>query len=326
MATVAVVPRSFQEPTLRAQARSRAQEIVDDARTRVEEITHGATARRRLAALLEQSEAELARRLHTLRRAGKGDTWTAYDTAVALAQTREVLGSMGPRFAAMLAKNAIECRKLGVGSVVEMLAHFETRAGGRREGGVLRPLALREALALDAPVLARHATSVDRYGDRMIRVIARELQIGMLRGQSWDQVTRRLVGMRGPSGARVSLAAVEVAPGVVERIRTESIPEGLFRRYPYFAERIVRTEGMAALSEGAMLEMREEKRQRFPDLKKRIIATFDARTAEDSRRVHGQVRELDGLFDDGVRQYAQPPNRPNDREVVISWREAWAER
>lgn len=61
-------------------------------------------------------------------------------------------------------------------------------------------------------------------------------------------------------------------------------------------------------------------------LRKKILAHFDSRTAPDSIAVHGQIRKLDGLFQDGAgRQYLQPPARPNDRETVIPWRMSWSE-
>ena len=65
----------------------------------------------------------------------------------------------------------------------------------------------------------------------------------------------------------------------------------------------------------------------FPEMKKKILAHFDSRTAEDSIAVHGQVRNVSGagsLFRDGAgREYEHPPARPNDRETVIPWMDEW---
>ena len=48
-----------------------------------------------------------------------------------------------------------------------------------------------------------------------------------------------------------------------------------------------------------------------------LVAVFDDRTGEDSKFVHSKVRRLMEPFHDRVRDYQHPPNRPNDREVVV---------
>jgi hypothetical protein len=64
----------------------------------------------------------------------------------------------------------------------------------------------------------------------------------------------------------------------------------------------------------------------IPDMGRKILATFDSRTAYDSIGVHGQVRGPNENFIDGAgREYLYPPARPNDREVTIPWRLAWPE-
>jgi len=51
---------------------------------------------------------------------------------------------------------------------------------------------------------------------------------------------------------------------------------------------------------------------------KQLVATRDDRTGDDSLFVDGQVRRLMEEFEDNEgRRYQHPPNRPNDREVVV---------
>jgi hypothetical protein len=101
--------------------------------------------------------------------------------------------------------------------------------------------------------------------------------------------------------------------------------QGVFSSRRGWAERIVRTETAAAYNGARMLAIREASKE-WPDVKKKILATFDKRTAYDSVAVHGQVRDLNDSFIDGAgRMYLQPPARPNDREIVIPWRPAWRE-
>lgn len=176
-----------------------------------------------------------------------------------------------------------------------------------------------------ASILRRTATSVDRYGRRTIGTYERTIQRGLLVGASQSEVIDALVGRGGPTGV-VSMAAVEVSPGVVRRVRLEAIPEGLFRRYRYWATRIVRTEVANAQNAAAMSAMGSARDTDFPDMQKKILAMMDNRTAPDSIAVHGQVRGLDDPFVDGAgRVYNHPPARPNDREVVIPWRPSWPE-
>lgn len=87
------------------------------------------------------------------------------------------------------------------------------------------------------------------------------------------------------------------------------------------AARIVRTETINAYNAAhnrALFEARDS--GQVPELRKSAIATFDARTDQDSYPVHGQVRDLEDEFVDGDgRRYLHPPGRPNDREKEIPW-------
>ncbi len=179
-------------------------------------------------------------------------------------------------------------------------------------------------LRLQQSLLSRHATSVDRYERAMIGQINRIIATGIARGRTQSQMVDDLVQIRGPKGV-VSLRAVQIQPGMVVRVAEENIPEGLFLRYRSWAWRIVRTEMSEAQNASHMASIQGH-REQFPDIKKKILATFDLRTAMDSVGVHGQVRPVDGYFMDGAgRTYQRPPSRPNDREVVIPWRDRWSE-
>jgi hypothetical protein len=54
-----------------------------------------------------------------------------------------------------------------------------------------------------------------------------------------------------------------------------------------------------------------------------LCATFDSRTGSDSFAVHGQIRRPDEAFAWWEGLYQHPPNRPNDREIVLSHRTSW---
>jgi len=78
----------------------------------------------------------------------------------------------------------------------------------------------------------------------------------------------------------------------------------------------------------ASLDASRELDDQLGDVVKILCATFDGRTAWDSYLVHGQIRRVDEPFEcpeynGSVHRYMHPPNRPNDREVVVTHRVAW---
>lgn len=85
------------------------------------------------------------------------------------------------------------------------------------------------------------------------------------------------------------------------------------------AERIVRTEQNFAFHRRQILDAIDTYGNDAEAIfAKQLDATFDNRTGEDSRYVHGQVRRLIEEFEDNKgRKYQHPPNRPNDREVIL---------
>ena len=200
--------------------------------------------------------------------------------------------------------------------------------------GIAKPLRIREAAVMEGIVrrakdalLNQHATSVDRYGDGMIRDFRRLMSRGLAEGVSQGQMVDALVGHGGPRGPRVSTkATTDPVTGRVIRLREEDIPEGLFVRKRYWAERVVRTEVAHAQNEARLRTIERSRAEDFPDMGKKILAVLDNRTALDSLAVHGQVRALEDMFQDGAgRQYLRPPARPNDRETIVPWRLAWDE-
>lgn len=312
-------PRSFDDAVPRSRARSRAQAIVDRNRDEVERAI-GDKSRRDLIRILLGAQKQIG---EAQRKTHPDATWTHLDLEQTMRVVTEALSSTGTTskaFRELLEKQREQAYAVGAKSTAEMLTHFE----GGKDNGTIRPLAIREALAMKRMALDEHATSVDRYGKHMIGVIRRELQSGIVRGATFHEMTDLLVGKRGPRGPKVSLAATVDADGKVRRLQEGRFDKGLFVERRGWAERIVRTEGMRAYAAGADEEIARQKAHAFSDLARKIVATFDSRTAQDSRNVHGQVRDVGQPFFDGIRTYLRPPARPNDRECLIPWRAVWA--
>lgn len=198
----------------------------------------------------------------------------------------------------------------------------------QRFTGIATPVRLRQAAEMStAKANARgmwardFPTSVDRYGVKMMSEFEEIIRAGFVAGSSMDEVIAAITGHGGPTGM-VSMSA-KITPAGVLRVRESDIPEGLFVRHKYWAERLVRTEMLKAYN-GARQAGLEQMGSQFPDMNRKILATLDKRTAKDSLAVHGQIRGLKDPFVDGAgRVYMYPPARPNDRETVIPWRKSW---
>lgn len=256
----------------------------------------GRLAARRLTEMLARADRDLAFRLRAAqkRRGGPNASFTEASLIAYREQIQRVIEFAKNQLRGMTSDEAFRAASAGYSMTRELFSNLE-----KTFTGVVVPIQLREAslIELRGTLLQRHVASVDRYGDAMIRQMNRVLSQGIVQGKTQGQLVDDFVRMRGP--------------------------QGLFTRYRSWAWRIVRTE-TAEAQNAAHIQAMTQFRDQFPDIRKKILATFDQRTAWDSVGVHGQVRKIDETFMDGAgRVYQRPPARPNDREIVIPWRPSW---
>ncbi len=135
---------------------------------------------------------------------------------------------------------------------------------------------------------------LSRYGMQTVKQFEQELQSGLIAKKSWNEMA--------------------------EDITTHS--PFLQGKPKWWAHRIVRTEVMGAYNKSNHEAIKESAKQ-LGGMLQILSATFDDRTGADSYAVHGQVRRVDEPFDSWFGQYEHPPNRPNDREVVVPHRARW---
>lgn len=220
------------------------------------------------------------------------------------------------------------------GRVIELIVDLVNRMRGSQT------IALRRALALisqrawkDA---ARYVTAVDTA------------ILGAPRSLAWDTLdfwsqrwgpydTTRLRVYRGSFrryGA-AAIADIEVALGQrvllgqgwhEARGEVMAIVRDKVQGRQWMVDRILRTETAAAMNTTTLQALFEENEPGDP-MRKKLIAIWDNRTALDSKRLHGQTRELDKPFFDPTRgrEFRAPPNRPNDRELLVGWRDSWGD-
>lgn len=214
--------------------------------------------------------------------------YTTQEVRVVLSQVRALVELLGAEMGERIGGEVEELARVAAAAGRDGLV-AQIEAWGPEFAGSVRQLVDAAAASeiLDPGALEYYETSKQTYG--------------------MDAITRmrRVLAKAALEGATVAQT--------VEKIATEiEIPE-------WKAERIVRTEQSYASSRRQILDMIDA----FGDeaeveWRKQLIATLDDRTGEDSKYVNGQTRGLTEEFEDNEgRKYQHPPNRPNDREVLV---------
>lgn len=286
--------------------REDAERIVRDVVAQADRAIVSAGEGRRLQVLLARADRELARKLAAVVRVtgGPHSRFTEARIAAYQAQVHVATKRTQVRLGKDLSRQAKAAVTRGLNGAVKVISAMESA-----HRGAAVKLEIEKAQVLDSlsrrrtgSLLMQHERSLERYGRGMVLRMEREIMTGLLLGEPQWQIVERLTGI-----------------GIGRN------KPGMFEGSEWRAKRIVVTE-VAYAHNVVQLDAIVEMRREIPDMAKKIVATFDARTAPDSVYVHGQIRDVGELFTDGAgRQYEHPPARPHDREVLIPWRKAWAE-
>ena len=252
---------------------------------------------RKMRRVYDKVLVELEAKLSELNRAGKGQTFSAFHLHQVLAQVKSGVVQVSQNIGQALPMNARVAANLAKDHHVRAIKRLEKKFAGTEP--ILR---VEEAAVFSKVYKGVEPSLLDRYHKLKVNypmptiVRAREtLAQSLLSNHTVDEATSKLMGVMQSDW--------------------------------YRAERIVRTEMSYAygVTNQACLE---KTAAQVPQLMKRLVATFDARTGADSKKLNGQTVPVDAPFiwlregPGGVErvEYMQPPNRPNDREVVIPWR------
>ena len=263
--------------------------------------------RARTRKLLTRAQRDLERRLReatSLSGPGSG-SFTAVQLRATLAQVKDVLRALKSGLASTVLQQGEEAAGQQTAGTVRYIDAAE-----RLYTGVAPRLPVREAALLDRvrsgtessvlrrlmsdPADPRSKGILDRYGEATVGKFEEALQLRYLARQPWAQV-RDAITDESPF--------LQQAPAS-------------------WAERIVRTETMNASNRAGWESIRQVNAD-LGDMTKVLMATFDDRTGADSIAVHGQVRLPEEAFESWFGLYQHPPNRPNDREVVVPQRRSW---
>jgi len=258
---------------------------------------------RKMRKVYEDIRAQIEAELASLQRAGKSDTFSAHHARVILLQVRDGLREFQRQFGSQLNHDGEAAAVLAQCHTVNAIKQFERRFTGTEP--ILR---LEEAAVFRGVYRGVEPTLLDRYhklvGNYPMETIVRvknQLAVSMLGGQGVDQTVRQIASKGG-----------------------------VFDRERWRAERIVRTESSYAYGQTGQRCLGEVAKE-VPQLMKRLVATQDDREGEDSKQLDGQTVPWDKPFvwmkktKHGVErvEYMAPPNRPNDRETVVPWRQEY---
>lgn len=273
-----------------------------------------------LRPVLQAAEAELSRDLHKwLTSVKDGELrFTTQQYRNSLLQIRTALAKIaameGP-VKQTLIDHGHTAGRMATGHIAAELAAF-----GDHFGHSIRPIPLEVASILaqgDKMLIPRFRNSAARYAGSVGDDIRQMLALGVVRGENIDQLKRRLIAQGGPRGL-VALRGKLGDPGAV----SEMISEGLFKRYNYWAERVVRTEVLGAYNTHGFIGI-ADMAESEPGMLKRWDAANDYRVCSLCRSLHEvTVKPLEN-FPGG---YKYPPAHPNCRCAVVAWHAAWGDK
>lgn len=267
-------------------------------------VAEGA-GKEKVIAALQQAAEELAGRLDALP-PGQAGSFTHAQMAATLKQVQAVVQKLViPGLKAGVVEAGGKASEYAAGHTLDYLAAQHQAY----KGTLGEPLALDEAFVFDrarsgteSSILHRLSAGptpdkpgiLARYGMETVGHFEDVLKTGMITKRSWED-TKDMLVQQSPF--------LQAAPR-------------------FWAERIVRTESMNASNLSA-LNASKAANEQLGDMCKILSATFDGRTGSDSYCQHGQIRRMEEAFESWFGAYQHPPNRPNDREIVVPHRISW---
>lgn len=257
-------------------------------------ISESAQSRRIIRMTMAQLEADLL--------ALQWGTWGAMERAATLALVRRAFVQLGGRLTGSLSARIPEIVSQSMIDTGKFLEKIDQKMAGATRALRFDTLEFlnRTNTEIGQLRLREFPQSFRRYGAAAVVAIEEQLGIISLQGVSW----------------------VEARDQVWDTVR------GVVQDKQWMVERILRTESAAVANATHLAAIQEEALDDEPgdEMFKRLVSTFDEVTGADSVFVHGQTRRPNEFFVDNIgRQYQAPPNRPNDRELVIPWRSSYEE-
>lgn len=225
-------------------------------------------------------------------------TFTSQRLHGVLAQVEGAITAMSEHLEGSMVKGAYEAALKGVEHLTKEMAVFDSYFLG-----AVTPINLNAAiLANDTAQLlvTRYKTNLDGYGVDLQRQIVNGLFSATIGETNYEEVVGRI-------GA-------------------------FFNAEEWKLRRIVRTELHGVYNRGKLVGMQKLlDEDTIPELKKTLIHPMDARTGDDSRYAASKelIAEVSEPFkytwQGKPRIFQAPPDRPNDRAIMVPYNPAWVD-
>ena len=277
---------------------------------------------RKLLPVLQDARNELAKDLRSwLRKHPDGaERFTAQQYRKALVAIRHSIARLGELHPTL--NDALAGSLEASGALAAEHVRFELQRMAAVFGDISIPPPIDTAALVTGTrnqLVRRYRNSAARYSGRIFEDIRKQFGVGLAKGETFSQMTNRLRRLGGPRGL-VSMKGRRGEPGAA----VEEIADGLFRRYRFWAERLVRTEMNHAynVQHHAGIEQLNEMRAELGEepLLKRWDASLDSRLCAICAGLDRRAVPIGEEFAPG---YMQPPAHPNCRCVVTAWDRRW---
>jgi len=252
---------------------------------------------RKLLKAFRRVRQELSDRLLTIREG----TFTEQQLNITLVQVQAAIASITRILKGEMAEASSILGIRGIRDLVSEIERFQ-----RKFEGSIQPLNLDTILiALDAKnfLINKYEASLDAYGADLR-----------------SDITTRIVS---------TLASRDTNQRTVARLRSDV--GQFFLGEEWKLNRIVRTE-MHNIYNFSKLKAMQRAQETLPDLKKSLMHPIDDRTGEDSKKLakENPIVDMDKpfrfTFKGKVREFMFPPDRPNDRSILVPFRREWDKR
>ena len=234
---------------------------------------------------------ELRDRLDVL----SGDTFTAQQLRGVLVQIEGAIIAMRSSLKDGMNEAAIEAGTKGVQDLLSEIRRFD-----KEFAGAVVPIDLPiEAITEETKTFLfnRYATSIDAYSEDLRQLMSIKLTNLIIEKRPYSEVIRKI--------------------------------NRFFIGEEWKINRIARTELHNIYNISKLKSMEKTKEEFIPDLKKALFHPMDARTGEDSEelaRLNLAVpldKPFKFRFKGQERVFMAPPDRPNDRAILVPFRDEW---
>jgi hypothetical protein len=227
-------------------------------------------------------------------------TYSEQANRVTLAQVESMIQALSERLKSNMNEYALDVGKLSISHLEK-----EVTAFSREFEGSVQPINLDAVLLAEDTsnfLINQHEASIDAYSAGLRQQITQGLTEAIIARSPMSQVTSKL-------GKFFSAELQWKIP------------------------MIARTELHNMYGKAKLQGMRETQDQYIPDLKKTLFHPMDKRTGDDSKTAErlNLIVDIDKPFRYSFRQgkktiervFMTPPDRPNDRSILIPYRKSW---